>query len=342
VAVTLLATGCVSRNGPEIDGLRVTGTERLDVARLARLSPSGDRMVRPGKTPCVSALDGSEEQCVDAGKVRTDWRFVSWSPDGEKLAFTNNLWGYEEPDLWVFDTTSGELRNLTDDGVRRIDLERPPQALRYDAFPSWTPDGEEILFARAHAPDQPVSLLSIAARGGEVTSLREIPCTFDGLRGLAWSEDHVAWTCELEQPSVMLGEHTGGRADLVATGDISQDRSLLSFSPDGKRLLVDSLYAQYSSLWEGEPLIVAVDDGAVEWVGGPGVGYPTWSPTEDHTLAFVTRPGTVWVADEPDGRSRALYNAEKIDGPDGLRLSWAKNTMLVIADDQPVLLTLAD
>lgn len=321
----------------------MTGTERLDVAKLARLSPSGDRIVRPGAQPCVSALDGSEEQCVDAATARTDWRFVSWSPDGEKLAFTNNLWGYEEPDLWVFDTTSGELRNLTDDGVRRIDLERPPPALRYDAFPSWTPDGEEILFARALGPDQPMSLLSIPARGGETTTLREIPCGFDELRALVWSADLVAWNCDTRAKVVMLGERTGDGAEVVTVGDHDQDRSVLSFSPDGKWLLVDSLYATYFDLWAGNPLVFPVDNNGSSRPVGPGeVGYPTWSPTEDHTLAYVANPGAVWVVDEPGDRPRELYTADKVEGPDGLRLNWVQDAMLVIADDQPVLLTLAD
>ena len=57
----------------------------------------------------------------------------SWSPDGQRIAFTGLTFkGYK--DIYIFDTTTGELTNLTDDAYD-------------DNDPSWSPDGNFIVFS---------------------------------------------------------------------------------------------------------------------------------------------------------------------------------------------------
>jgi Tol biopolymer transport system component len=321
LAVALFAAGCVSRRGPELPGPRVAGSEPVSVAEdgeRTKLSPDGSRLLRLGGEPCVVALDGSDEWCVEVATMRVDWRFAAWSPDGTRLAFTDNSGLHLDPDIWVLDATSGELSNLTDDGVQRVDADPSGRAHR-DVFPSWSADGETIRFARAGA--QSISLVTVPTEGGEVTTLREIPCTVDGLIALTTSEHQVAWNCYDDGYMVYLGEHTNDRAARLLAGDYEQDRGLLSFSPDGDWLLVDSLYDTYHQLWQGDPQAIPVDGGHVHRVGSGDIGFPTWSPT-GHALVYVQAPGTVLVTDEPGGEPRELYTAEQVEGPDGMRLSW--------------------
>lgn len=309
---------------------------------LAGLSPDGTRLLRMDGRVCVSDLDGAGERCVDRDQVFTDGRFVSWSPDGTKLAFTDNVFGYHEADLWVFDVETGELRDLTDDGVDRIDPANPPAGLRYDAFASWSPDGESIRFARAHDGAPFMALLSIPAGGGEPTVLRGIPCAFTELRALVWSADHVAWNCAGDG-MVWLGDHSGPDTDTpVLATDYEQDRRMLSFSPDGTWLLADSMYATSFDLWNGSPQLVPVDGGRPRSVVSGSVGFPTWAPAGDHALAYVEHPGTLRVVDEPGGEPRTLYTAESAEGPDGVRLNWATGKLLMHAGEKRMLLTIED
>ena len=57
---------------------------------------------------------------------------VSWSPDGDKLAFDGNIGPYQ--DIFVYDLNEKQLTNLTQDFVS-------------DYEPSWTLDSKSILFS---------------------------------------------------------------------------------------------------------------------------------------------------------------------------------------------------
>ena len=57
---------------------------------------------------------------------------VSWSPDGDKLAFDGNIGPYQ--DIFVYDLNDKQLTNLTQDFVS-------------DYEPSWTLDSKSILFS---------------------------------------------------------------------------------------------------------------------------------------------------------------------------------------------------
>ena len=69
--------------------------------------------------------------------------FVSWSPDGERIAFGKDAGADEHDQLFVLDPSDGEIEQVTD----------RPDAIH--AWGSWHPDGDEIAFAanrrdRAH------------------------------------------------------------------------------------------------------------------------------------------------------------------------------------------------
>jgi Tol biopolymer transport system component/DNA-binding winged helix-turn-helix (wHTH) protein len=79
---------------------------------------------------------------------------LSWSPDGKTIAFAGG--------------TGIFLLSIRDSSVHRL-TEPPP--LAEDWGPSFSPDGESVLFVRSHENGFPVDILSIPPNGGEVTRI---------------------------------------------------------------------------------------------------------------------------------------------------------------------------
>jgi len=162
----------VGRPAPRLDGRLVfqassggdiylinadgTGLHRLTDGLDPAWSPDSDRIAfTRWRTPWgVYLIDpvspdppASEERVVDATKLKE----VAWSPDGTKIAFTVNF-GSSEPmkicffgfcftippfsfgQIWTADLESGELLSL-------------PLDDRAVHAPTWSPDGERIVYA---------------------------------------------------------------------------------------------------------------------------------------------------------------------------------------------------
>lgn len=326
--------------GPDVAALKVTGAEPVDADGAVRLSPDGTRLLHLIGDVCVTGLDGTAKKCVDEDKVDTDPRYAQWSPDGTKLVFTDDFFrNLREPDVWVFDVTSGELRNLTDDGVDKYDIGGPDPDTRVDILPSWSPDGDMIWFARG--VEDKTELMSVPADGGDAEPLAEIDCVVTTMVALAWSADHVAWTCGVSDTEVWLAGHDGGDKLRVLTGEPGEDWMALSFSPDGKWLLADSLsqYQTFTEMAAGAARAVPVDGGDPVPVTSGKVAFPAWSPT-GHALVYVDLPGSVNVVSEPGGDPKELRAGENLSAPDVIRVNWAPDKLLVSIDGEPTLLTL--
>ncbi|MPZ79623.1 MAG: hypothetical protein GEV28_04160 [Actinophytocola sp.] len=328
----------------DVESLRVTGTQPVAAEGAMRLSPDGTRLLHLGDM-CVTALDGSQRKCVDRDKAHPDIQRAEWSPDGKHLVFTDDFWRLLlEPDVWVFDIESGELRNLTDDGVDKYDLFEPDPDAKVDVLPSWSPDGGTIRFARGGAAkDDRMHLMTVAADGGDVHILREVDCATPQLVALAWTTGRVAWACGNQGPEVMAASITGGDPDTLMAGKEGEDRMLLSFSPDGESLLVDSMasYSAYDQTGGGMARVVPAGGGDPVRVADGKVGYPTWAPDGD-AIAYVEMPGKLKVVAEPGGEPRELRSADRFAASDGMRLSWAPGKILVYEDGDTTFLTLEE
>ena len=56
---------------------------------------------------------------------RIDSESIRWSPDSRYLVLTEEFFrSFSEPDIWVFDTTTGKVTDITDDGTTKIDSGR--------------------------------------------------------------------------------------------------------------------------------------------------------------------------------------------------------------------------
>jgi WD40 repeat protein len=108
---------------------------------------------------------------------------LTWSPDSSALAWSLlAAVQLRDSDIYVFDVDTGEIMNLTDDDPMDRDAPRLPimdvpddfQPLNVDILPSWTADGENLVFARSiwgSENDAGTSLMRIPREGGEPTEI---------------------------------------------------------------------------------------------------------------------------------------------------------------------------
>ena len=119
---------------PNFETLRFvnsTGSWSADGQRFAIAAKSGDQ-------DNLVILDVLRDRVV--GRYRLGLNAIlnpTWAPDGARLAFTGSEGGIS--DLYVVDTSGGNLRRLTND--------------RYaDLLPSWSPDGRTVAFTTDRGP----------------------------------------------------------------------------------------------------------------------------------------------------------------------------------------------
>jgi Tol biopolymer transport system component len=91
-----------------------------------------------------------------------------WSPDGRRIAFSSHCCNPQNEEIWVTNAESSELRRLTNNGG-----DYPTGS--HDFQPSWSPEGNSIVFER-DAPDfSSSSIFIIGADGGGCRKLVALP-----------------------------------------------------------------------------------------------------------------------------------------------------------------------
>jgi Tol biopolymer transport system component len=91
-------------------------------------------------------------------------RQPDWSPDGDRIAVSSHYGTPQNEDIWVVDVDRNELRQLTNNGNDYF-------AGPHDFYPSWSPQGDAIVFER-DAPDFSSSAIYIMKLDG--TSCRRL------------------------------------------------------------------------------------------------------------------------------------------------------------------------
>lgn len=141
---------------------RRTAVDELGPTFGARLAPDGKAVVlarfdrRLRGTIVVRDLESGEERRLGPGEA------PSWSPDGGRIAFLTDRDGNG---ACLFHDCAGsapELYVVDRDGKEPTRLTRNPES---DGSPSWTPDGEWILFSRIPDDDADHDLYAVRSNG---------------------------------------------------------------------------------------------------------------------------------------------------------------------------------
>lgn len=217
---------------------------------------------------------------LDNGTVATltgDARFTSstprWSPDGRRVAFSSNRAHYDgatpdtgtpDMDVWVIDATGRGLSRITSDPAN-------------DTDPSWSPDGQSLVFSSDR--DSRGDLYRLVLATGQLTRLTRHFVGRAIMPSAAPDGTRVAFAAQ----SLRAGAFWGFQIHvLAASGDASALTTSVggcwpSWSPDGRRLA-------HVRLPSGETSSIEVRDGPlldqsrVLKAEGLWSYYPRWSP----------------------------------------------------------------
>jgi len=254
----------------------------------------------------VMAADGSGLMRL-TNNTTTDEQ-PSWSPDGERIAFSSRPDGNFE--IYVMNADGSAQTRLTDD---------PAQ----DEQPSWSPDGRQIAFRSDR--DGNAEIYVMGADGSAPTRVTNNPA-FDS--DPSWSPDgqQIAFRSDRDGNAEIYVMGADGSAPTRLTNNPASDGDP-SWSPDGQQIA-------FTSSRDGHREIYAMNaDGSVQTrlTNDPyGAFAPSWGPWPDQTPpdtipppepghpVEVTLVGTdaggasydvTWFAsvDQPSGEPVGLY-----------------------------------
>jgi dipeptidyl aminopeptidase/acylaminoacyl peptidase len=259
VAAALLAVALWSRDSVAVGDLEVAETQELDLPfGDAYLAPNGERIaVYAEEELCVYTADGEEERCVD-DPTSLDPNSVRWNPDGSRLLFTENFYQYfDEPDIWLLDADSGEVTNLTDDGVEEGGLDIEESGADVDVSPEWVDDGSTVRFLRWHQDDDAVDVMELPADGGEPEQVGVLATdSAPGLISYSPDGERAAYARMAEEDTV-VADLDGENVETIADGT----SYMPAFSPDGESVLAMPLYGGYDPSEVPPTRVVPVDGG---------------------------------------------------------------------------------
>jgi len=348
-----LALPSFAQNTP-LDSETLTARELIRLPLLsapartsAHLAPDGERFMHVrGTTFCLYALIGLQIGCSDMVEqgvtdnrgLNIDADSIAWSPDGQYLAFTTDVWTMlRDSDIWVLDVSSGRFHNMTDDGYDgRIGFgDGIPERTTIDTSPVWMPDGR-LSFIRHAAilSESAPSVWTIAATGGMPEKIIDLVPDMEYpsiITGMDWSPDgstlaYIVDSRDNPQAGVWIYEAEFAEIRPLYTKSEAINYIMrVTYSPDGGSILVltsnrDS--ARFQSSTE--------DAGPAYFVIGAESGEPTALVTEslaisagwlpDGGLIYVGRGqedfegGGLFVTADPETLGRKVLDFPTVDG----------------------------
>jgi len=307
-------------------GLRVLN-KRVHAAGRISWSPDGRRLVADVTTGAwytpelvvVSAEGVLERHLGGAGATQP-----SWSPDGTRVAYSVSCNSCRPAWLASVDVQGGRQRRLT-----QVRLAYNPRLHETgDRWPSWSPDGSRLVFARNTAGTEQ---LYAAAPDGSVQ--RRIAFTDSEDRAPVPSPDgsRIAFLrspVNRQQLFVMNADGSGIRPVSAAAG--LRPSAAPAWSPDGRSLAIATIVEEsLQQVW-----IVSLQGRGRRLLTADWNSSVAWSP-DGRTLAYTVpnytgcpsdADGTIWLIGV-DGRGKRRLRGPPCAGgldwsPDGSRLAY--------------------
>lgn len=254
------------------------------------------------------------ERRLDTSDVTPRHGELNWSPDGKSIVFT------AEAGILVLSLENSSLHRLTE-----------PPPLAQDWGPSFSPDGQKLLFVRGHQVGQPDEIMVTSAAGGNATRMLSEPGQVEGPP--QWSFDGR---------SVIFSSNRNGHPGLwrVSVGSPDSpvpitDPATSAWSPAVSRRgyrLAYTRQTQSLSIWQmdlstsGDKRAHVLVPSTSQTDQGPG---PQYSP-DGKKLAYMSdRSGTmeIWVSDR-DGTNPFQLTA--VAGAGTPR--WSPDSQAVVFD----------
>ena len=193
-------------------------------------SPDGARLAfvrgRPFPDAAMSVYvrnrAGAARKLADCGECGNQHgNRLEWSPDGTQIVFNRDMpsAGTYQSMLWIADTRTGGLRQLTECGSNCADV-----------HPDWSPNGELIIFSRLSRDG--ASLYTVHPDGSGLTELElETPWAFHPM----WSPNGQKIAFD-GADKVFVAAADGSQPKLLVDGARGSGPGVPSWSPDGTRL----------------------------------------------------------------------------------------------------------
>lgn len=239
---------------------------------------------------------------------------IAWSPDGRRLALSYGE-SANAQNIHVYDTESGELKQLTVDGRSRR--------------PTWSPDGTYIAFSAGGANHGEGPVFTISAAGSDPMGLSRDARHDDP----AWAPDGSAIAVSREPGTIVLISPTTGEEQKQVTllRESTPTYSSLDWSPDSDALA--------TAVRVGQGLAIAVLSDKLtsqRQVGGAFLGnpvdpawvHPSWVPGFPMLVAASETSGDLLLVDlaatSEDMPSDAPYSPVQVlvPAPTGAKLAF--------------------
>ena len=250
----------------------------------------------------------------DAEQLTFDEAYIEQfglSPDGTRIAFSSDRSG--NPDLWILELETGEMRQLTTDPTP-------------DWAPQWSPDGQSIAFYANRSGNR--DIWTMPAGGGPATQLTRHEATdyypvwspdgqriaFDSLRG------------EMGRHIWMVSASGGEPQQFTEVLGASWPQ----FSPDGESLLFRFFRDGALHIWQ-QP----IGGGEAERLTSRPSNTPRWSPDGRYVFFRPVRDPNVWsmsIADRVERRVTDLAGrpgrraSGLAIGSNALYFGWGQDT----------------
>jgi len=208
-------------------------------------------------------------------------------PDGTKIAFRR--WKSDDRGVEVMNTYGGNRKRLTN--------------FLEDGLPSWSPNGQTLVFFSRREPDRQGRIYQVNLDGGPDWVLRRGGNVVYGEYPTWMPDGRIVYRTIAPQMGLALMNNDGsGYALILPDGSATAP----AVSPDGRYI---AFMSQRDGNWEIYRINVDGSDLKRLTNNGANDGLPTWSPT-GNLIAFVSDRGgewAIWVMNADGSNQRKLF-----------------------------------